>query len=241
MKILILEGLHGNNKGKKCQWRLKRTDLKVGDTVVLNCYDWKIIKVVEKKKMNENDFNQKMLGISWDLGIDDYGCMVGYRVDEDGNFNIEKIEYFKTPKEVKKVRPHFEMEVVKIKNPRYQSREVIKFMGKKYEVFIEDGEVSIKKHKHQKKKGNWINGECIDKIEFPCFCSYIERVTNEKRYGKIDKNWDDIAYKDKYQISKITGQGDEISILYEDVSLKKLMINLKIKILKGKIIIWEEE
>lgn len=50
MKILILEGLYGNNKGKKMQWRLKRTNLKLGDKVVLNCKDWKIIKVIKEKK-----------------------------------------------------------------------------------------------------------------------------------------------------------------------------------------------
>ena len=50
MKILILEGLHGNNKGIKMQWRLKRTNLKVGDMVVLNCKDWEIIKVIGEKK-----------------------------------------------------------------------------------------------------------------------------------------------------------------------------------------------
>jgi len=138
-------------------------------------------------------------------------------------------------------RPYFEMEVVKIKKPRYSCREVIKFMGKKYEVFIKDGKVSIRRHKHHKPKGNWVNGECIEKIKFPCFCSYINPLSGKKCYGKIDKGWDDIAYNIKYQINEITNQSDEIGILYEDISLKKLIINLKIHILKGKIILFEEE
>lgn len=53
MKILILEGLWGCNKGKKKQWRLKHSHLEVGDMITLNCHDWKVIKVMEEnKKMN---------------------------------------------------------------------------------------------------------------------------------------------------------------------------------------------
>lgn len=151
------------------------------------------------------------------------------------------------PKEVKKVsKPYFEMEVVKVKKEKPKC-EHYKYMvgyvpqGSYYNCPACGEKVYIKSIEAKKPKGTWVNGENLDKIKFPCFCSYVERVTKEKRYGKIDKNWDDIAYKEKYQISKITSQSDEISVLYEDVSLKKLIRNLNIHILRGKIIIYEEE
>jgi len=76
-------------------------------------------------------------------------------------------------KEVKKMsKPYFETKVIKIKKPKYQSREVIKFMGKKYEVFVKDGKVSIRRHKHLRGKGSWVNGENLDKIKFPCYCRF---------------------------------------------------------------------
>lgn len=87
------------------------------------------------------------------------------------------------------------------------------------------------------KKGNWVNGENLDKIMFPCFCSYIVRVTGEKRYGRLDKAW--VNNRNEYQLSS-DKQEEDLSVLYSDPSLKKLMINLKIRIEKGKVIIFEE-
>ena len=98
MKILILEGLHGDNKGKKMQWRLKRTDLKIGDTVVLDCHDWKIIKVIREK----NIFNE--------MCKTEYAKMIKKLMNDS---LIKKIT-----KEVKKVRPYFETKVVKVKRNR---------------------------------------------------------------------------------------------------------------------------
>jgi len=122
-------------------------------------------------------------------------------------------------------RPYLETKIVKVRSEK--KKEYCPRCGS--EIIME------------KAVGNWVNGECIDKIKFPCLCSYIVVLTGEKRYGKLDKGWDDIAYKNNYIISNIEKQTTDMSILYVDTSLKKLMINLKIKILKGKIIIFEEE
>jgi len=141
--------------------------------------------------------------------------------------------------------PYFETKVVKVKNERECPHFLIRWIPEKemHKCCRCGRYVETDEHRNAKKKqpkGNWVNGECIDKIKFPCLCSYIVVLTGEKRYGKLDKGWDDIAYKNNYIISNIEKQTTDMSILYVDTSLKKLMINLKIKILKGKIIIFEE-
>jgi len=130
-------------------------------------------------------------------------------------------------------RPYLETEVVKIKKPRFSCREVIKFMGKKYEVFIKDGKVSIRRHKHQRCKGNWVNGENIDKIKFPCFCSY--KYNRIKYYGEIQN---DGTYFNLYCIDKQTFKRN----FYDGrMKLGNLIRDYDIHILKGKIILFEEE
>ena len=232
MKILILEDLHRNNKGKKMQWRLKRTNLKVGDEVVLDCHDWKIIKVIKEKKRNENDFNREMLGISCDLGIDDYGCMVGYRVDMDGNYKIENIEYL-PKKEVKKVRPYFECEVVKVKKEKDFWCGGMRIGNKQYKVFKRKKGVPYLK---EFEKGNWVNGENLDKIMFPVPCSYRSH-SGKKHYAQLIKNKDNGKYK--YELLRISQDYGESIFLSSD-SLKKLIRKWDIHILKGKIILFEE-
>ena len=140
-------------------------------------------------------------------------------------------------------RPYFETKVVKVKKEKKRECEhnLICLQDLPYRVYKCDKCGQYICPPIEKKEGNWVNGECIDKIKFPCLCSYIVVLTGEKRYGKLDKGWDDIAYKNNYMISNIEKQTTDMSILYIDTSLKKLMINLKIKILKGKIIIFDEE
>jgi len=135
-------------------------------------------------------------------------------------------------KEMKKVsRPYFELKVIKIKKPKYQSREVIKFMGKKYEVFIKDGKVSIRRHKHQRQEDNWVNGENIDKIKFPVPCSYVD--DGEKHIGMLNKyvNW--------YRLYYIEKQSDD-NFVDDCTSLRNLINDYDIHILKGKVIVYEE-
>jgi len=106
------------------------------------------------------------------------------------NKKIEKIirkngGYTVIPKEVKKMsRPYLGVKVVRAKK---QKNKVVKFIGRKYELYVKDGKVSIRRHKHQyKPKGNWVNGENLDKIKFPCFCSYIDSE-NKKKIGMLNR------------------------------------------------------
>ena len=132
--------------------------------------------------------------------------------------------------------PYFTIEkIIKMKKPKYKYRKVIKFAGKKYEVYIKDGKVSLRRHKHQREPGsNWINSENIDKIKFPCFCSYI--YAGKKHIGMLNR------YKDsgEYRLYNIDKQSKDN---FEDdcTSLKNLIKDYDINIIRGKVILYEEE
>lgn len=132
-------------------------------------------------------------------------------------------------KEVKKVNkiPYFELKVVKVK------KEEKKQGGCKLYESKWCGECP---RIPKQKKGNWVNGENIDKIKFPCFCSY-----NAGYAGIITK--DGMNY---YELHNIEQQADENylggrTLVAKELDLKILVKCWHIHILKGKLIIFEEE
>jgi len=141
------------------------------------------------------------------------------------------IYYIETKKEVKKMsRPYFKTKVIKAKK---QKNKVVKFMGRKYELYMKDGKVSIRRHKHQyKPKGNWVNNENLNKIKFPCFCSYIDSE-NKKKIGMLNR------YVKWYRLYNIEKQSDD-NFVDDCTSLKNLIRDYDIHILKGKIIIFDD-
>jgi len=115
-------------------------------------------------------------------------------------------------------RPYFEMKVVKVE-------------GKKKEYCPRCGSEIIM----EKAVGNWVNGECIDKIKFPCFCSF--RYFGEKMLGQINHSKNGEL---PYELVNITKQKDT-NVYRHSGSLKELIENHDIHILRGKIILFEEE
>jgi len=92
------------------------------------------------------------------------------------------------------------------------------------------------------KKGNWVNGECIDKIKFPCFCSFIHG--DRRCYGEINKSY--VNGSIVYEVSDITRQingepGQMFSVIYTSDTLVNLIKYHDIHIKHGKIIIFDEE
>ena len=260
MKILILEGLHGNNKGKKCQWRLKRTDLKTGDTVVLNCHDWKVIKIISEKKRNvfpKGAVFSEYSNLELPYKMPEYlkGLLNGNRLILVGNKRFGKNSFYcafknKFKKEVKKVRPYFEMKVVKVNKADYPK-------CKHLEVLFKDGifkcvncghRLKIKRYDKntrwgwtefkKKPKGNWVNGENLDKIKFPCFCSYTDGEGSLRKKGFLS------ASNGYYYIADITSQKKEqndVGVYSNCYDLKTFIRENNIHIIKGKIIIYEEK
>ena len=95
----------------------------------------------------------------------------------------------------------------------------------------------IDKKKKRQLKGNRVNGENLDKIKFPCFCSY---TANDKKWlGEINKSW--IPREGTtYYLSSLNGQ-KECSIVTICHLLEELIEGYDIHILKGKIIIFDED
>ena len=85
----------------------------------------------------------------------------------------------------------------------------------------------------EEKKGNWVNGENLDAIKFPCFCSYSNK--SEKGIGFFSMN------DGHYYINNINFQTKNKADVDDSFDLKKLIKRNDIHILKGKIIIFEEE
>lgn len=136
-------------------------------------------------------------------------------------------------------RPYFETKVVKIKKEKHkcptcgQTLPEPNMNGKWVECedgisrFIED------------KKGNWVNGENLDKIKFPCFCSY--KYFGKTRYAILSSGVE-FGSPDKYNwlLTNIDKQ-EKVSELFLEYDLDKMILQHDIHILKGRIIIYEEE
>jgi len=124
--------------------------------------------------------------------------------------------------------PYFEMKVVKVKKaekPIVSSEE-----------WTPDYCPCCGQRTIEEKRGNWVNGENLDKIKFPCLCSY--RQLNRKHYGEIKSL--KVEGKINYSLYDIEKQWNEDWVDCNS-SLKNLIKNHDIHILKGKIIIFEEE
>ena len=133
---------------------------------------------------------------------------------------------------------YFETKVVKVKKEGYQHEaKVLHFYCKKC------GE----EHRHEytisqqkQRKGNWVNGVNLDKIKFPCFCSY-KPAENAKSYGQLNKGFFRGDYY--YLITDESRQYDDANCeqFYHSSNLERLFMDYDIHILKGKIIIYDDD
>ena len=132
-------------------------------------------------------------------------------------------------------RPYFETKVMKVEKKKIYSNHII-IDGKKY-ILYEDEKENVYPHK---KRGNWVNGENLDKIKFPCFCSYYSHYLKRRRLGQIVLGYCGSFF---YQLQQIEKQESNtgVGIIETRNSLEKLIKDGDIHILKGKIIIFEEE
>lgn len=91
----------------------------------------------------------------------------------------------------------------------------------------------------EKPKGNWVNGENLDKIKFPCFCSYMDGEA--KKTGMLNR----VFFREEYfyvitdcSQQYVDSNGEQF---YHPSNLKTMFERYKIHILKGKIIIYEDK
>ena len=162
---------------------------------------------------------------------------------------IKKIIKECNEKEEKKMTMKFKMKHDKFKKLPYLDVKVVK-VGKEEPKYFVKGKVGgrlvgmfAKKNGEicteviKPKKGWWVNGENLGKIKFPCFCSYryfISGKKGDKSNGMLMK------LGNNYYIANIGSQGDWTPH-FVSYDLKFLIENFNIHILKGKIILWEEE
>ena len=85
---------------------------------------------------------------------------------------------------------------------------------------------------HKGGEGNWVNGENLDKIKFPCFCKWNDNV------GMIIYDFWDVPMFTLIKIDKQTERNHTYAHLK---SLKELIEKYNIHILKGKVIIFDFE
>ncbi len=147
-------------------------------------------------------------------------------------------------KEVKKMsRPYFETKVVKVKKVE-KGKEKCIHVGMAYAEnktgdtieCMNCGEYFVLEGKEQP-KGNWVNGENLDKIKFPCFCSY-----GGSQYGMITKTKANEAFDNEfYTLHGIKKQYSSFSSIRSYYNFVDLIRVWDIHILKGKIIIFEGE
>ena len=136
-------------------------------------------------------------------------------------YNEKEVKYrkwkFSDLKEVKKVnRPYFEMKVVKVKKEEKEwTPDCCPCCGAKRE---------------------WVNDENLDKIQFPCFCRY-----SKNQHGIITKTYIGEHKETIYTLHGIERQFSSLSSIKSYDKLRRLIEAFDIHILKGKIIIFEEE
>ena len=256
MKLLILEGLHGNNKGKRMQWRLKRTNLKVGDRVVLDCHDWKIIKIVKqkKKKPSLKVYSDVSIGVPGNLVISYSSAL-----KRKENAEITQVDGGESYWGYISENNLDDLIKTLTKELRIATK---KAKGKQIKKLMELVDERKLKELHNRPyfktivteiKGKPNRGENLEKIKFPCWCAFDHRkgIFGGKQgvhgIGKIDKIAEDgqVQYQLSWADRQMGNSGVldilvNLSVLCTTPSLKRLMELYDIEILKGELKLWKE-
>ena len=170
----------------------------------------------------------------------------GFILHQKKNGEYRSCELVKI-KEVKKMKksvdynklPYFEVKVVNW----YPDKETIKCSN--------CGKILDLQWSEKRPKGNWVNGENLDKIKEalekgqPCLCSYKTICMGYKKHGMLITDIDNEG-NNVLHLIKMDSWGIKILLCakttyYCDENLKKLFEEYDIHILKGKIILFEEE
>ena len=134
-------------------------------------------------------------------------------------------------------RPYLDVEVVEVKTKKYIPKWCRGCEHNKVCSLVD----SAIKDELKYREGTWVNGENIDKIQFPCVCSY--RKNQELRYGTLDKVFSDgsfgIILRELKQIKEGWYPGN-YEAYYDAVDFEVLIKCWDIHIEKAKIVIFKE-
>jgi hypothetical protein len=134
--------------------------------------------------------------------------------------------------------PYFDVKVVKVKKEDKCEHFLLTYITKldRYRC-NKCGAIGFWNNKGfivNKEEGNFVNGENLDKIKFPCWCSYLDGM-RVKHYGELDQTTSGC-----YKI-RILEQAKNNLYTYIKCNLKELIETYKVKILKGKVVLFEKE
>jgi len=143
-------------------------------------------------------------------------------------------------------RPYLELKIVKVKKEKCKHSEILFKNGifkcehcghrlkiKRYDKNTRWGWIE---YNQKQLKGNWVNNENLDKIKFPCFCSYCNG------YGLITRTKANEYYNTVfYTLHGINKQHSSFCSVRSYTNFRDLITVWDIHILKGKIILFEEE
>ena len=132
-------------------------------------------------------------------------------------------------KEYKKLK-FLELKVVKVK--KEEKPFVCPDSGKAICLTCGEKLYHIEKPENQSKE-NLVNGENLNKIKFPCFCSYIDE-DRKRHIGMLN------CYYNQYRLYNTEKQSED-NFIDDCTSLGNLIRSYDIHILKGRLIIFEEE
>lgn len=192
----------------------------------------------------------------------DYGREMYGRYNKKGRWIVEDYKYFKAKKEDKKVKkeidfdkiPYFETKVIKVKKEKreckhkksiwhsykYENIQEPKTIRKNKKIECNNtikcsncgGILSHTNEIREKMKGNFVNGENLDRVKFPCLCKYKEEESYHKGIIHINGG-------DWYELFCVDKQ-DKWDFIDSCKILRNLISSYDVHILKGKILIFEE-
>ena len=130
-------------------------------------------------------------------------------------------------------RPYLEVEVVEVKVKKYIPKVCRGCPSIEGCTDIEDRRREELRHR----KGTWVNGENLDKIKFPCGCSYDSY--NGVKYGMLTRGF--VNGKSEYLLHEVrNGQCLLNSVEERTNDLEELITEWNIHIEKVKIVIFKE-
>ncbi len=266
MKLLILENRHTK---KKRQLQVKSDCFKVGDEFVIDNKDWKVVKVVEKKAKKgkkrdrplhlilENMYNKVKIH---------YVTPRDYKVGDEILYNYAQwkvIKVIKPQKEKKSkvIFSEFSGMPLNWEIPKYM-KDMIKGLQKPnmiHSYYRKAGKNTayeiIKKEEARRKlsefhkrpylkvtveevKGKSQGKENLGKIQFPCYCSYINGSL--EYIGQLNHGFDIHQGKYIYELHQMDRQGFCINREDTKDTLKELMDEYRIHILKAEVKLFKE-
>lgn len=223
LKLLILEGVHIK---KKRQWKLERSNLEVGDRVVLDNIDWRIIKILDIKKKPKvvtvfSEFSAPFV-------IPEYMKEIMKVIGKQG-----KVIFSHSRPGKNFMYGYMRDHLARVARCKERSklihlideREKLKEFHKRPYVKVVTEEV----------KGKPEGEENSDKIKYPCWCLY--KIYGQSYTGQLNCDYRGDSYV--YKLYKVVDQTKGANLIESSTSIQYLLSEYKIEILKGELRLWK--